>query len=194
MADELPEDLQDLLNQLDEPQFPDDDLEPSNNGNGTFHSDDDLDHLEDVSSNISDNAVLRPVDYRRLENTNFDTEQTAVEGSIIDIAEYRFQLRTVTTEVLDACRSDRQEAQDVITMLQSHIANCGAIPPKALVDGLVKAVEVKANINQNAIRMMEANAKFISAARPAMNIKQNNFQMNSSDLDDLLNTPSDDFE
>jgi LEA14-like dessication related protein len=58
------------------------------------------------------------------------------------------------------------------------------------IDGLVKAVEVKANINQNAIKMMEANSKMIASMKPGSGTTiNNNLQVNNSELDEILNNP-----
>jgi len=66
----------------------------------------------------------------------------------------------------------------------------GTTPARMYIDGLVKAVEVKANINQNAIKMMEANSKMIASMKPGSGTTiNNNLQVNNSELDEILNNP-----
>jgi hypothetical protein len=60
--------------------------------------------------------------------------------------------------------------------------------PRMYVDALVKAVEVKANINDTAVKMIDAGAKLISAAKSQINVQQNSVAI-SSDLNDILNQP-----
>ena len=53
-------------------------------------------------------------------------------------------------------------------------------------DGLVKAVEVKANINTNAVKVMEGVAKMIAATKAGINVQNNNVQISGAELDDIL--------
>jgi hypothetical protein len=90
------------------------------------------------------------------------------EEVAVDPKKYLRQLDDVTIEVLDACRSDRQDAQDIIAMLKGQIEisiQQGKSPSKTYVDGLVKAVEVKTNVNTTVVKMMEANAKMLAAMK-----------------------------
>ncbi len=127
---------------------------------------DPLDDLEDINDDSS--AVMRP-SVSIIEN--LDNKPIAPAVLPVDIESYKEQLNVVTQEVLDACRSDRQEAQLVISDLQNRMSAVpvNAAPSKALVDGLVKAIEVKASINQNAIKIMDTNAKFLASIKANLN-------------------------
>lgn len=177
---QLPDDLQDLFNQLDEkPDIPPPPVEVQET------PDEELDRLESLDEGMPD--VLRPADVRVIApeaSTEIVDQQQAELTVAID--EYRDQLRTVTNEVLDATRSDRKEAQDVIDMLRALVQGQGNTPSKACVDGLVKAVEVKANINQNAINIMGVNAKFLAATKPSVNVKNNNLSITGDELSRVL--------
>ena len=101
-------------------------------------------------------------------------------------------MEAVTDEVLKACRSDRQETQDVIDLLRGQIdnaTNANTQPQRMWVDGLVKAVEVKANINSTAVKIMEANARMIAATKAGINILNQNVQGGQTDLNDVLDQP-----
>lgn len=95
----------------------------------------------------------------------------------------------VTNDVLAACRSDRQEAQDVINIYKKAIEdaqNHNSPPARMWVDGLVKAVEVKAGINGNAIKALEANAKMLAATKAGTQINQQINVGDAGNLDEVL--------
>lgn len=173
---ELSDDIDALLEKLDQPIT----TPPESPKKVGPTPDELLDELE--SMEMPD--VLRPVEQQLVVEQN---EVAQVADSAIEIAEYRDQLRTVTHEVLDSARSDRAEAQDVIDMLRALVVNQGNAPSKACVDGLVKAVEVKANIQQNAIKIMEVNAKFLASTKSSMTVK-NNLHITPDELNNILET------
>jgi hypothetical protein len=51
------------------------------------------------------------------------------------------------------------------------------------IDGMVKAVEVKANINMTAVKMIEANAKMLAATKATSNVLVSNNVSVGGDLD-----------
>lgn len=205
MADELDDELQGMLDELDDDN---DDLvestisdqsegssqtetvnEPENTGDDNDDHADILDSLEEIDDSPA--GAIRPVDERVVsadEVSNTDGFSTQDQELPVDIESYKEQLDVITNEVIDACRSDRQEAQEVIDDLRGRL---NAIPnqaPKALVDGLVKAVEVKAGINQNAIKMMDTNAKFLASIRPMINVNNSSASINVEELNKILNS------
>lgn len=111
----------------------------------------------------------------------------------IDTDQYLKTLDEITQEVLDACRSDRQEAQDIISMFRSEINNATTTnrqPSRMYIDGLVKALEVKTNINSTAVKMIETNAKMLAAmkvsAGPNVQINNANVAAGVTDTDASL--------
>ncbi len=112
----------------------------------------------------------------------------AVPSKAIDIGKYHERLDAVTDEILHGCRADRQEAQDVINMLRSAVDEARAAsrdPSRMYVDGLVKAIEVKSNINSTAVKILEANAKMLAATKAGV-LVQNNIQNNGIGFDGSL--------
>lgn len=198
MSDELDDELQGLLNELDEREedlventiAPEPEIEKPESI-ATEEIVDPLDELEDINEDDGDFA-LRPSDIRRMgpdeiaaTNTTEQEIEIIVPQLDVDYQKYKDQLDVVTQEVLQACRADRQEAQDVINDLKDRMTTLGGgAPPKALVDGLVKAVEVKASINQNAIRMMDTNARFLASIKSSINTTNNN-NLNVSSAEEL---------
>ena len=108
------------------------------------------------------------------------------------VKKYLDKLDTVTNEVLTACRSDRQEAQEVIDIIRGKIASCGAGPiSSTYVEGVVNAIEVKSKITTNTVKIMEANAKMIAATKAAVSINNNITSIgNDQDLEDILSGPA----
>lgn len=163
---DIDDDLKQLLNQLDEPDVP-----------------------ADASNSDNQTAIepLRPIEEKRIIAEPIDIN----DQPVVDIARYLDKMEGVADEVLQACRSDRREAQEVINMLrgqceQAHSRN--QPPARMYVDGLVKSVEVKANINTNAVKVMEGVAKMIAATRAGLNIQNNNVNVSSAELDEILST------
>jgi len=140
--------------------------------------------------------TLRPVDIRQVQESITSTVEEAIRP-IIDVVKYHERLDQVTTEVLTACRADRQEAQDVIDLLRLQIDDSiskSHAPQRMWVDGLVKAVEVKAGINATAVKIIEANAKMLAATRAGINILNQNIQSDTQDLEDVLSNPLTDLD
>jgi len=140
--------------------------------------------------------TLRPIDIRQVQESITSTVEEAIRP-IIDVVKYHERLDQVTTEVLTACRADRQEAQDVIDLLRLQIDDSiskSHAPQRMWVDGLVKAVEVKAGINATAVKIIEANAKMLAATRAGINILNQNIQSDTQDLEDVLSNPLTDLD
>jgi len=145
---------------------------------------------------------LKPSDVRTLAEQPRPTVEPELPPPqlSLDIAKISEQLETTTTEVLQACRNDRQETQDVIDQLKGaanqflngsgqNPGNPGALP-RGIIDNLVKALEVKAGINQTAVKMIEANGKLIAAIRPSTVIQNNmNVGTQDEDLKSILEEP-----
>jgi hypothetical protein len=165
---EMDEELTDLLDQLD----PED-------------SDaDDVVELKTESTKIK--QVILP------ETTSVPDDIIPVEEDI-NIKIYFERYEAMAEEIFAACRSDRQEAQAVLAMCKERVEDAirndsADRVPRMYVDALVKAVEVKANINDTAVKMIDAGAKLISAAKNQINVQQNNVAV-GSDLNDILNQP-----
>jgi len=209
MSEELDDDLKELLDQLDErdeflptddelspePDEPDEPDEPQPKPKIIKKTKkpakkpviDDLDADDPVIKAFTGNEEkpLRPIDCSESAIGNI----LATVSEPIEISRYLEKMDEVSEEVLQACRSDRAEAQDVINMLR---AQCDAahsknvFPARMYVDGLVKAVEVKANINTNAVKVMEGVAKMIAATKAGTNIQNNTLQVTGAELDELL--------
>lgn len=223
MVDEnLDEDLQNLLNQLDEDEFSDDNLvqeindvvseDPESEDPEDPESEDpedpeseepeDSEKKKTVSQNGKSQKTathdMAPTDVRRLDKPSQALVPADSPEAVVDAKAYLDQLDGVTKDVLQACQSDRQEAQDVINVLRRQIDNAinqNQAPQRMYVDGLVKAVEVKAGINATAVKMMEGVSKMLAATKAGVNIQNNNLQVSGSELDELLSQDvPDDFD
>ena len=179
--DDLEEDLQGLLDQMDEV----DEFLPE-----------DVAEAEEAVSLKPSETVLRPVDEllaSDVRDISQETTPTSAESQAIstNTQKYLDRLDDTTEEILVACRSDRQEAQEVINICREAIEeakNVGKPPSRMWVDGLVKAVEVKSGINTNAVKIIEANAKMLAATKAGIQINQQ-FNSGDSNLEDILSEP-----
>jgi len=182
MPVELDEDMLDLLGQLDavaeEPQPEELDLKPSN-------------------VVLTPIETLVPTDCRSVDDHQISKPSTTVETPGISISKYLTRLDEVTDSVLSACAADRKEAQDVINLYRGAIqdsADNGEVPSRMWVDGLVKAVEVKASINNTAVKAMEATAKMLAATKSGIQINQQfNNPANLTDILDEALTDEDEY-
>lgn len=153
-----------------------------------------LDDFDEVLVDAEEEVLLKPTDVREVEDMT-DSTTALIEEPVhpsVDVMKYHDKLDLVTTEVLSACRADRQETQDVIDLLRLQIddaVNKTQTPSRMWVDGLVKAVEVKAGINATAVKIIEANAKMLAATKAGVNILNQNISSGTEDLEDVLSRP-----
>lgn len=148
-----------------------------------------------IAPTTGDEVTIRPVDQllptdaRRLDIPSPHLLELEDNADAVNFQKYLIELDGVTSEVLQACRADRQEAQDVINMLRKEVDNAinkGKPPSRMFIDGLVKSVEVKAGINATAVKMMDSVAKVLASTKSGINIQNNNLSVDGKELDELL--------
>jgi hypothetical protein len=127
--------------------------------------------------------VSKPIEepIRDLENKPaVEIVASAPPSAPVDVKKYLDQLDLVTDEVLQSCRSDRQEAQDTINLIREEIAKdiAKGLSPGRLLESLVTAVEVKSGINGTAVKMLETAAKTLAATKATLNV--NNINVNGN--------------
>lgn len=146
---------------------------------------DPLDYLEEIANESSD-VAMRPLDVRRMDQhiEEKKTETIIRNEEPIELLDYKNKLEEVTEYVLQACKSDREEAQAVLDDLRSRLDQISGPAPKSLVEGIVGIVSVKSAINSNAIKIMDANTKFIVATKTKLTQKTVN--TSSEELTRLL--------
>jgi hypothetical protein len=156
-----------------------------------------LDKASDVPPPSSDLSEI--VD--KIETTKTLPESIKTEEKPIEIGKYLRRLDDVTEDVLGACKADRREAQELINILKEQVEASiagGVKLSTGIVESLVKAIEVKSNINTTAVKMIEANAKTIAATKSSINIQQNTIAsaagFDSSTLEKILSEPMGDNE
>lgn len=169
------------------------------------------DELRDLFNKLDDDddeeispAVTRPVEFAnpepalkpipievQLDNVPVAQAEEAVVPN--DVAKKLKQLDEVTDNILKACADDRKQAQEAIDLIKGEIE--GSIrnnnrPASSYVEGLIKAIEVKAGINLTAVKIMEANAKMLAATKAGTSLTVNNSNsMASASLSELLSQP-----
>ena len=145
--------------------------------------------------------ALKPVEIAKVPLDNLPPpNQPEVSSSSVDVNKKMQQLEEVTDNILSACSDDRRQAQEAIDLIKGEI--CKNLendqrPPAAFVEGLIKAIEVKAGINLTAVKIMEANAKMLAATKAGASISvNNNNSLSNASLTDILSqpmTPMDEF-
>ncbi len=144
--------------------------------------------------------ALRPIDQpiKKLDAEPAPPSPKAEPGPVVDVGKMFEQMDAVTQNVLQCAKDDRNQAESAIMMINEAIEeahNAGKPASKTYVEGLIKAIEVKANINTTVVKIMEANAKLFAATKSGLNLQINNQNSNSTvssdELVELLNTPLD---
>lgn len=158
--------------------------------------------LNDLMSQLDDASDVPPstVDLGGIVD-KIDNEPKApttieISSDTVDIHKYLRRLDDVTEDVLASCKADRMEAQGLINILREQVevaVNTGVKLSTGIVESLVKAIEVKSNINTTAVKMIEANAKTLAATKSSINIQQNTVASSGgfdvSSLEKLLSQP-----
>jgi hypothetical protein len=140
--------------------------------------DDQPDHRINIPDELetpTTNQILAPV-------------QIEDNGPAIDVVKYHRKLEEVTEDVLVACKKDRAEIQEVVDLMFDEIRNdreAGRNPSRGYTDNLTKLLEVKANVNMLAVKIMEANSKMLAATKAGAVTVNNNNNMNVAG-DDFL--------
>ena len=137
--------------------------------------------------------VLKPKDKQIALSEPQNTPDEVIPHNV-DVVQYFERYDAMAEEIFAACRNDRREAQEVIALCKEQIGEAidnDRSPARMYVDSLVKAVEVKANVNDTTVKMIDAGAKLLAAAKNQINIQQNNVSI-GDDLDDILNRPMND--
>lgn len=163
-----------------------------------------FDKLDDEDQDIQP-PVQKPVEFTELEPAikpeaiavaldNVPLQAALPVEPIADLAKKMQQLEVVTDNILSACESDRAQAQEAIELIKGEIERnlqAQQRPPAAFVEGLIKAIEVKAGINLTAVKIMEANAKMLAATKAgtSVNVNTNNNNLSGVSLTDILSQP-----
>jgi len=131
-----------------------------------------------------------PLETITIEEPTVAKEVQIIENTspAVDLVAYHRMMDSVTDDVLTACKKDRAEIQEVVDLMFGEIRNdqeSGRNPSRGYTDNLTKLLEVKANVNMIAVKMMEANAKMLSATKAGA-ITVNNNNMNFATGDDYL--------
>ncbi len=149
------------------------------------------------AQNVASEA-LKPIEQpiKSLDATPQQT-QSPPEGPTVDLRRMFDRMEDVTQNVLECARNDRAQAESAILMMQEAIETAHSLSKpasKTYVEGLIKAIEVKASINTTVVKIMEANAKMFAATKSGLQLNinnSNNSTVSSDDLVNLLNTPLD---
>jgi hypothetical protein len=151
----------------------------------------DPENLDDLINELkSPGLVSKPIEepLRHLDNRPTVEIMGSAQAAQapVDVKKYLDQLDLVTDEVLQSCRSDRQEAQDTINLIREEIAKdiARGQSPGRLLESLVTAVEVKSGINGTAVKMLETAAKTLAATKATLNV--NNISVSGNNAANMV--------
>jgi phosphoglycolate phosphatase-like HAD superfamily hydrolase len=103
-----------------------------------------------------------------------------------DAQEIIKNFRSVRDEILSNYRGDRSQVETAIQLFQQHIRN--GVVTQGVTDGYVKALGIKADINSNAIRILDSIARLLAAGKSnGLFVQQIGF--GAGDLSKLLKEP-----
>lgn len=111
-----------------------------------------------------------------------------VEDPPIDVKKYHKKLDEITEDVINACKKDRSEIQEVVNLMFDEIREArdrGQNPNRGYTDNLTKLLEVKANVNMMTVKIMEVNAKMLAATKAGAMTINNNLAVAPGDGDYL---------
>lgn len=121
--------------------------------------------------------ALQPTDVRKLDLTPPTTAVVVEpETPIVDLRQQFDSLNNSTEEIIHAARADRQEVQDAINLYRGEIDKAighNVLPNRGYLDNLVKALEVKANVNITAVKAIELRVKMLAALKSGLQIGVN---------------------
>ena len=80
----------------------------------------------------------------------------------------------LTNLVISNCKEDRQKATDVIEMIEELIRSQDKIIHGGSIGRLIQAIDTRSNINTTVVKVLESQAKILSARKgPSKNIVNN---------------------
>jgi hypothetical protein len=155
--------LEDLLNKLDE-----DDYSP------VVESDDD--NYPMTTQSIVSNSLIEPSESDASKEEPDEFEQFVLQNAV-----------DLTNLVIDNCKEDRDKVTEVITMIENLIHSQDKIIHGGSIGRLIQAIDTRSNINATVVKVLESQAKILSARKgPSKNTINNNNAVGGDALIALL--------
>jgi hypothetical protein len=134
---------------------------------------------------------------QEIKQVNAPLTPDVIDEPPIDVRKYHKKLDDITEDVITACKKDRAEIQEVVNLMFDEIRDArdrGHVPARGYTDNLTKLLEVKANVNMMAVKIMEVNAKMLAATKAGAMTINNNVAVAQSDdyLRKILDEPMND--
>ena len=153
----------------------------------------DMDELFDQLDDGQPSQMIVPLQEVELtadtEMMSVDFEAKQAQPPVIDVREHVQRAGAILDEILSSWRSDRCNAQDAANLTRRIIDNTiaqGRDPSAGMVEQYVKALEVKANTNQTAVKCVDTIAKLVAATKPSTQVQNNNLVLGGTNKD-LIN-------
>lgn len=149
--------------------------------------------IVDLVAAVRDQAMVptapseRPTRDAKASRTKDD--QGAVDGLVVDIPRVVADFEGDSAEILDCWRRDRAEASEIIEMCRTQIVAAGNAVQRVYVEAMVQALQVKADANQTAVRVLDARSKLLAALKTQLRPKETGATGLNSELTKLLDSP-----
>jgi len=104
-----------------------------------------------------------------------------------EIRQLLVDFENIKGEILKNYRSDRDQVESAIKQFENNIK--AGVVNRAVIEGFVNSLKIKADINSNAIKILDAQAKLLAAGR-GTNIFIQSQGIDPKSLDVLLNAPA----
>jgi len=104
-----------------------------------------------------------------------------------EVRELLTNFKDMREEILANYRGDRSQVEGAIKRLEDAIIDGNAT--EAIVDNYIKAISVKADINSNAIKILDSIAKLMSAGKGTNIFIRNEGGISANELERILNAP-----
>lgn len=137
--------------------------------------------------------TITPVTIKTLENIEQQITKTEQEEKTFASKEFLEKFVNVANEIVENHTKDRNQIEEAIKYFSEEVKEArqlGIKLPPALIDGWVKLLATKSDVNANATGVLDSMAKLLAAAKNnnlIININDNNPGIN---LEEILSQPA----
>jgi hypothetical protein len=131
-------------------------------------------------------TVPEPVPAAPIPVASVKAEPEVVQEGADDVREILSNFRNIRNAIFENYKKDRDQAEEAIQLFLKSV-RAGSVT-QAVIDGYVKALGIKADINANAIGLLDSQARLLSAGKGgALFIQQ--LGISPKELTEILRAP-----
>jgi hypothetical protein len=148
-----------------------------------------VDLLEDLEKEPKAESVTvpAPVPAASVPVAQVQVEPEVVQAEANDVREILTNFRDIRNAIFENYKNDRSQVEEAIQLFLTTVKGPGPVT-QAVIEGYVKALGIKADINANAIGLLDSQARLLSAGKGgALFIQQ--LGLDPKELTKILLTP-----